>query len=598
MKEQQEKYILPENWIVATIEELIDGKDGLFKDGDWIETKDQDPNGEVRLIQLADIGDGFFRNRSDRFMTKERALELNCTFLKKGDILVARMPDPLGRACVFPYSEEEKYVTVVDVAIIRTGQNGVNNKYLTHFINSPLIRKQIGDLQTGTTRKRISRGNLSTIKIPIPPLNEQIRIAFKIDELFSKLDNEVVNLKFAQNQLKVYRQSLLKYAFEGKLTELWRKENNPESAEKLIDRIKAEKERFYEEELNNWRIKYKIWVEHEKKGKRPIKPSKPKKNTQIYKKNLFEYKSLPKNWLWTNIIDVVYKVGDIDHKMPKDYPNGIPYLSTGNINDNGTLDFSKSKMISEEDYLNLSSKIKPNINDIIFPRYGTIGRNVLVNTDKKFLVSYSCAIIKTIPHLINVKYLYLFTLSPIIKSEIKKYVVQTTQANIGISSIEKFVFPLCNIAEQEKIVSELEKSLSLIDNLEKTIENSLTKSEILRKSILKKAYQGKLVDQNLNDEPISKLFKQIEIEKKKRLEDLKQNKRHRTIKRKGMDKSLIEIIEREFKEREFNYEELRAHTNLPYDDLKKQLYELLEKGNILKSFFDKTVETIKYQLLK
>lgn len=95
MKEQQEKYNLPKGWTVATIEELIDGKNGIFKDGDWIETKDQNPDGEVRLIQLADIGDGFFRNRSDRYMTKERAVELNCTFLKKGDILVARMPDPL-----------------------------------------------------------------------------------------------------------------------------------------------------------------------------------------------------------------------------------------------------------------------------------------------------------------------------------------------------------------------------------------------------------------------------------------------------------------------------------------------------------------------
>ena len=65
--------------------------DGLMCDGDWIESKDQDPHGEVRLIQLADIGDGFFLNKSSRYLTYNKAKDLNCTFLNNGDILVARM---------------------------------------------------------------------------------------------------------------------------------------------------------------------------------------------------------------------------------------------------------------------------------------------------------------------------------------------------------------------------------------------------------------------------------------------------------------------------------------------------------------------------
>jgi len=92
---------LPPGWGMATISGLV-GKDGVFKDGDWVESKDQDPNGDVRLIQLADIGDGEFRDRSSRFLTYEKAIELRCTLLNKGDVLVARMPDPLGRACIFP----------------------------------------------------------------------------------------------------------------------------------------------------------------------------------------------------------------------------------------------------------------------------------------------------------------------------------------------------------------------------------------------------------------------------------------------------------------------------------------------------------------
>ena len=91
---------LPTGWAEATVAEVIG--DGLFSDGDWVESKDQDPSGDVRLLQLADIGEGEFRDRSNRFLTAESAGRLNCTFLRPGDVLVARMPDPLGRACRVP----------------------------------------------------------------------------------------------------------------------------------------------------------------------------------------------------------------------------------------------------------------------------------------------------------------------------------------------------------------------------------------------------------------------------------------------------------------------------------------------------------------
>lgn len=86
--------IVPEMLKEQTLAELLE--DGLFVDGDWVETKDQDPNGQVRLIQLADIGDGVFRNRSSRFLTIDKANKLGCTFLQAGDVLVARMPEPVA----------------------------------------------------------------------------------------------------------------------------------------------------------------------------------------------------------------------------------------------------------------------------------------------------------------------------------------------------------------------------------------------------------------------------------------------------------------------------------------------------------------------
>ncbi len=155
-------------------------EEGLFSDGDWIESKDQDANGQIRLIQLADIGDGNFVDKSNRFMNRETADKLNCTYLKKGDVLIARMPDPIGRACLFPLEKSESYVTVVDIAILRLSKEH-HSKYVMHGLNSPLIRRQIESQVTGTTRLRITKKKIGEIDLPLPPLDQQKKIAAILD---------------------------------------------------------------------------------------------------------------------------------------------------------------------------------------------------------------------------------------------------------------------------------------------------------------------------------------------------------------------------------------------------------------------------------
>lgn len=154
--------------------------DGVFVDGDWVESKDQDPEGDVRLIQLADVGDGVFVDKSARFLTSSKARELKCTFLEPGDILIARMPDPLGRACIFR-GVDQPCVTVVDVCIVRPGKRA-DRRWLLHAINSPSFRKQIERHIKGTTRQRISRTNLGAIELNVPELPEQRRIADILDK--------------------------------------------------------------------------------------------------------------------------------------------------------------------------------------------------------------------------------------------------------------------------------------------------------------------------------------------------------------------------------------------------------------------------------
>ena len=177
---------LPDSWVEVGLEPLV-AANGLFTDGDWIESKDQDPKGEVRLVQLADVGDGCFHDKSNRYLTLEKATKLRCTFLETNDLLIARLPNPLGRACLFPGSSK-KCITAVDICIYRLGNTWVDNNWLLNVLNSPYVREQIGKFATGTTRQRISRKNLAKIRFPLPPTAEQHRIVARVDELFALAD--------------------------------------------------------------------------------------------------------------------------------------------------------------------------------------------------------------------------------------------------------------------------------------------------------------------------------------------------------------------------------------------------------------------------
>ena len=187
------------------------GENGIFVDGDWVEKKDQDFNGSVRLIQLADVGAGHFLDKSNKHLTSSKAKELNCTYLHKGDILIARLGEPLCKACIFPY--DGHYITAVDIAILRIGINEVNPNYLVYLINSPWFKEQIKPYESGTTRKRISRKNLNRIDINIPSIEIQNTIVKQIEESLSQLDSAVATLNKTKQQLEIYRQAVLKEAF-------------------------------------------------------------------------------------------------------------------------------------------------------------------------------------------------------------------------------------------------------------------------------------------------------------------------------------------------------------------------------------------------
>ncbi len=173
---------IPKDWGVIELKDI-----GKLKDGDWILKKHYDENGEVRLLQVGDIGLGKFLDKSHRFISKSVAEELRVTYVKpKRHILISRMPDPIGRACTAP-ELPYPYIVAVDITMLEVSENLADKEFIMWFLNSDLNFWQIQQFASGATRNRVSRKNLEKIKIPLPPLEEQRKIA----EILGTIDKAI-----------------------------------------------------------------------------------------------------------------------------------------------------------------------------------------------------------------------------------------------------------------------------------------------------------------------------------------------------------------------------------------------------------------------
>ena len=202
--------------------------------------------------------------------------------------------------------------------------------------------------------------------------------------------------------------------------------------------------------------------------------------------------NLPKGWKIVDWSDVTTKIGDIDHKMPKETTDGYPYISPRDFRPNNKIDFLGAKKISEKDYVELSRKIKPEKGDIIFARYGTIGENRFVEEGIDFLASYSCAIIKHNLSKVLPEFSFYYSISPQVKIEIEKYINRATQPNIGIQSISKFLFPLPSLSEQTRIVAKLDALFARIDKSIALLEENIKHTKALMASVLEEVYSNSL----------------------------------------------------------------------------------------------------------
>ena len=191
----------------------------IFADGDWVESKDQSPEG-IRLIQTGNVGEGVFKDRAEkaRYISEATFRRLRCTEIFEGDCLISRLPDPVGRSCILP-DTGERMITAVDCTIIRFNPNHVIPEFFNYYTQSRDYLKDVDSETTGTTRKRISRSKLGEIKIPVPLLPEQQRIVGILDETFEGITtaraNAEKNLQNARALFESHLQSIFTQRGKG-----------------------------------------------------------------------------------------------------------------------------------------------------------------------------------------------------------------------------------------------------------------------------------------------------------------------------------------------------------------------------------------------
>lgn len=322
----------------------------------------------------------------------------------------------------------------------------MDSKFILYLFRS--VESKLSGEGTGSTFQAITKAYVENIVFAIPPLNEQKRIVTKIEELFSELDNGIASLKTAQENLKVYRQAVLKHAFEGKLTAQWREEN----------------------EKN-------IWTQ-EKIG------------------NLITFiTSGSRGWAqyYSDSGDTFIRAQNLKYDR---------------------LDLTDSAYVSLPEKAE-GKRTQVQLGDVLITITGAnVTKTGLVSSDiGTAYVSQHVALCRPSKE-IDSDFMYWFLIAePAGRRQLTKYAYGAGKPGLNLDNIQSVEINLPPISEQKEIVNKIKKILSLEENIAASIEAELIRIELLRQSILKKAFSGQLVPQDPRDEPASKLLARIQAEK-------------------------------------------------------------------------------------
>ena len=510
--------LLPTGWTKCSIGDVtlpvskIDPKDNPDREIDYIDISSIDNTrhtiGSVKQYRLRDA--------------PSRARQI----VRAGDVLFATVRPYLRNIAGVP-NDHDKQIASTGFSVLRPAKD-VRPAFLFYKAISTDFVNALSEVQYGVSYPAVKDDQVRGQSLWLPPMEEQHRIVAKIEELFSGLDKGVESLKAARAQLNTYRQAVLKHAFEGKLTAQWREENNDklETAEQLLAQVKMERVARYEKQLKEWKAAVKEWNAKGKPGKKPVKPRAPNPTTKSSKNFSTDNNGLPFGWAWATIgscFDVVS--GATPKGLDQAKGSDIPFYRVSDMNSPGnetTMD-TATFYLSERKRNELGLTAHPG-DTVIFPKRG----GAILTNKKRILSRPSCFDLNTMGVInrndsMSKKYLWHWFQS----LDLAEIYDGSNVPQINNKNIEPLPFPICSIEEQRVVASKLEKTLSLIDETKTEIGQELQRANALRQSILKTAFSGQLVAQDLDDEPASVLLDRIKAEKRLERENSDTNKKTR-----------------------------------------------------------------------
>jgi len=474
---------LPKGWVSTTFQSISSNSKNAIVDGPFgsnLKVADyiNDKKG-VPVLTTKNLEKGFSDNLV-RYISYKKFVELKRSEVKGGDIIVAKIGS-VGKSAIYP--DGSKSAMIPANLLKFTVNKLLMRKYIFSYLQSQDFFLAQNVSGVGGSLMRIKPQTLKDYQFPLPPLPEQHRIVAKIEELFTRLDAGVEALQRAKTLLKRYRQSVLKAAVEGRLTEDWRKENGEqiEPASVLLERIQAERK--------------------QRLGKN-YKPPKP-----IDTSNLPE---LPEGWAWARVASIGEVVTGTtpSKKRPEYYGNGYPFYKPTDLNC-GYYVHNSADSLSVDGIKR--ARLLPENTVLVTCIGATIGKTGLIrrvgasNQQINAILNESAII---------PEYLFFSIISPFFQNRILSKASSTTLPILNKSKFEELPIMIPSTDEQLAIVSEIERLFSIIDESEQIIDAELQRSQSLRQSILKRAFAGKLVPQDPADEPASVLLERIRKEKK------------------------------------------------------------------------------------
>ena len=406
--------------------------------------------GTHRLLRITDIQDGKVNWDVVPFAT---ASDSDAYLLKAGDIVFARTGATVGKSFLVT---ETPYLAVYASYLIRIRLLGdLSSEYIYQFFNSACYWTQITDKSVGVGQPNCNGTSLKELFIPLPPINEQLKIVQTAQALLEYVAAIDTGRKDLLSIISNAKSKILDLAIRGKLVP---QDPNDEPASVLLERIRAEKEELI------------------KQGK--IK--RDKKESVIFKGEDNSYYEtingeticiddelpfeLPEGWEWTRLQNISSILTDGTHKTPQYSDNGYIFLSSKNVT-TGKIDWKNVMYIPEELHEELYNRLAPKQGDILLAKNGTTGVAAIVDSDVVFDIYVSLALIRIAGRLVNSEYILNVICSSYVQEYFNKSLKGIGVPNLHLEHIRKTLIPIPPYTEQQRITKITERISKSLDEI-------------------------------------------------------------------------------------------------------------------------------------